>query len=239
MMSSRERRPRASIFNPRETIIQDFDMSLSLLSATNLAYPMSYIDTPLGYSPDAASVLRPNPFYSNTSQLPFFVPSSFTLAEELPEMREVRNAVTNTTVSPIIKAEDGSSGNDAPAFRDISAHNPRAPIIGQGIAFGTDVDSLMRAIQTKSASRPQRARSSLAYHSSGRRSGNSDALLKRTSSALEPNQNGQLPRKKYQCTLPSCSKMFFQKTHLEIHLRAHTGCKPFVSDTSAAFQSDI
>jgi len=29
--------------------------------------------------------------------------------------------------------------------------------------------------------------------------------------------------------MPDCNKSFFQKTHLEIHIRAHTGAKPFVS----------
>jgi hypothetical protein len=29
--------------------------------------------------------------------------------------------------------------------------------------------------------------------------------------------------------MPDCNKSFYQKTHLEIHIRAHTGAKPFVS----------
>lgn len=37
------------------------------------------------------------------------------------------------------------------------------------------------------------------------------------------------PRKRYQCTIEDCNKSFYQKTHLEIHTRAHTGVKPFVS----------
>ena len=36
-------------------------------------------------------------------------------------------------------------------------------------------------------------------------------------------------KKRYQCTMPDCDKSFYQKTHLEIHIRAHTGVKPFVS----------
>ncbi|RPA78286.1 hypothetical protein BJ508DRAFT_188125, partial [Ascobolus immersus RN42] len=35
------------------------------------------------------------------------------------------------------------------------------------------------------------------------------------------------PRKRYECTFPSCNKSFFQKTHLEIHTRAHSGDKPY------------
>lgn len=39
----------------------------------------------------------------------------------------------------------------------------------------------------------------------------------------------QKPKKKYSCNMPNCNKTFYQKTHLEIHIRAHTGAKPFVS----------
>lgn len=35
-------------------------------------------------------------------------------------------------------------------------------------------------------------------------------------------------KRKHQCTLPGCGKLFTQKTHLDIHMRAHTGLKPFV-----------
>ncbi|EEA18864.1 DNA-binding transcription factor [Talaromyces marneffei ATCC 18224] len=34
-------------------------------------------------------------------------------------------------------------------------------------------------------------------------------------------------KRKHQCTLPGCGKLFTQKTHLDIHMRAHTGLKPF------------
>jgi hypothetical protein len=35
-------------------------------------------------------------------------------------------------------------------------------------------------------------------------------------------------KKRYECLVPGCGKSFFQKTHLDIHSRAHTGDKPFV-----------
>ncbi|OKL56934.1 hypothetical protein UA08_07889 [Talaromyces atroroseus] len=37
----------------------------------------------------------------------------------------------------------------------------------------------------------------------------------------------QKQKRKHQCTLPGCGKLFTQKTHLDIHMRAHTGAKPF------------
>jgi len=36
-------------------------------------------------------------------------------------------------------------------------------------------------------------------------------------------------RKVFFCDIPGCSKTFYQKTHLDIHRRAHTGDKPYVS----------
>jgi len=36
-------------------------------------------------------------------------------------------------------------------------------------------------------------------------------------------------KKKYECMVKGCGKSFFQKTHLEIHARAHSGVKPYVS----------
>ncbi|KAF2484575.1 hypothetical protein BDY17DRAFT_248363 [Neohortaea acidophila] len=35
-------------------------------------------------------------------------------------------------------------------------------------------------------------------------------------------------KKRYLCDIPGCDKAFYQKTHLEIHTRAHTGIKPFL-----------
>jgi uncharacterized Zn-finger protein len=46
-----------------------------------------------------------------------------------------------------------------------------------------------------------------------------------------PAEHRNKTRKRYQCSMPGCHKSFFQKTHLEIHTRAHTGVKPFVSIT--------
>jgi hypothetical protein len=45
-------------------------------------------------------------------------------------------------------------------------------------------------------------------------------------------KGGTKGKKRYECDVPGCNKSFFQKTHLDIHSRAHTGDKPFVGSHS-------
>ena len=230
IMASAESRHQASTFDPRQTLLQDIDMSMSIFTPSSLSYPLSYLDTSLGYDRNAAGDLRPNPFYSNAPPAQFFIPPSFTHTQGIPEVREARNAVIGISGSPTIKAEEVSWGKDAPVFHSILAHKPQTPVAGHDVAFGTDVDTLVRAIQKKSAIKHHRVRNLLTYHCNGPTSSDSDASFKRNSKALDLGRSMQASRKKYQCSMPTCTKTFFQKTHLEIHLRAHTGCKPFVSN---------
>ncbi|KZF21275.1 hypothetical protein L228DRAFT_169367 [Xylona heveae TC161] len=79
--------------------------------------------------------------------------------------------------------------------------------------FATSVDVLMRAIQSKTNSEDVPS-------------------VDRHSSSNQPQTRAQggpkSTKKKYQCSIPGCWKSFYQKTHLDIHTRAHTGVKPFI-----------
>jgi hypothetical protein len=43
-------------------------------------------------------------------------------------------------------------------------------------------------------------------------------------------------KKRYECDVPGCNKSFLQKTHLDIHSRAHTGDRPFQCSTPGCGQ---
>lgn len=79
---------------------------------------------------------------------------------------------------------------------------------GAGINFSTDVDTLMKAIQSKQTTTPEKRRPA-----------------PQEEVHTKPGEKG---KKRYQCDMPGCDKSFYQKTHLDIHRRAHTGFKPFV-----------
>jgi hypothetical protein len=101
------------------------------------------------------------------------------------------------------------------------------------IIFDTEVDTLMKAIQAKS----QTAQSS--HNSSSLDQTTSLAISHASySSTCAQESKDELPedasnskngKRRYQCQIKTCMKSFYQKTHLDIHQRAHTGFKPYVS----------
>jgi hypothetical protein len=145
------------------------------------------------------------------------------------------------------------SGNDSTwnlnANPSFSNDSPTARGHPEEATFGTDVDTLMKAIQSKS----QQIKSQPQPHSSIDQSTSVVGFPTPTSSssfsmnntrtfiAHVEKENEQMltndgfqdnktpPKKRYECSIKGCDKSFYQKTHLEIHARAHTGVKPYVS----------
>jgi hypothetical protein len=155
--------------------------------------------------------------------------------------------------SPPIKSEpQWNVSSNSPSFVASNSKNisPTAGVNGSNDAnFGTEVDTLMKAIQAKAQSAPpqktpsgdqsrpvvgtsitppyMRTASQAGTYASGEAS-----RTKLTQSDLQDDAgSAKGGKKRYQCTIENCTKSFYQKTHLDIHERAHTGVKPYVSDT--------
>ena len=159
---------------------------------------------------------------------PVSYPQSSDMQQHLPTVREARNAFPMDR-NPPVKAESSSPMATHPMSHDGSYHGDykrshSEPTADSNTAtFSTDVDTLMKAIQAQQPSpRPDAPKVCGTVHDKPSQYGVSQT------SQEEDNKPTQKPKKRYQCSMPGCKKSFYQKTHLEIHTRAHTGVKPFV-----------
>ena len=165
-----------------------------------------------------------------------------TVITNLPHVRDARNAFPPVNRSPSVKTENPSpatatsvsSAANFPdsATADSTIRQQGSPVKTEtGASFSTDVDTLMRMIQAKGGSEadeePQQRPAVAHVPAVSALAANSPTQS--PAPKVEGQSRSGKSRKRYQCTIPNCNKYFYQKTHLEIHTRAHTGIKPFVS----------
>lgn len=206
--------------------------------------------------------------------------SSVSTPSMTPNFRSAYRTNSATAFPPTTNSKPTRRSHNAEAIgaapqRSFSA--PSSRNVGIGVEFSTEVDTLMKTIQSQSTlTEPfnktvyPSASSSEPYTCYGHRNMNSmsdgrfyshhqnshlvsypgslphgppttgltepsalisDASTEPVISRVKGDEpaNELRSRKKYECTLPGCQKTFTQKTHLDIHMRAHTGIKPFVS----------
>lgn len=164
-------------------------------------------------------------YTTSVQHTPTYPTAPTELPSTIPHIREARNALPSLNRSPSVKTEDQSPIQSNQLYSDGSSDelkSGQADSALAGVSFSTDVDCLMKAIQAKQKG-PQLP---------------SPKVRAATASFGEPQAHAsqvQLTadgrskaRKRYQCSIPGCNKSFYQKTHLEIHTRAHTGVKPFI-----------
>jgi hypothetical protein len=155
--------------------------------------------------------------------------------------------------SPPIKSEPHwNAPVNSPTFPSANTKTIAAttPTTGRSeVNFGTEVDTLMKAIQAKSqttatTATPQKPSSAdqsrpvvgvsrtppyVQASSQARVYASGDpSQYKLTQKDVQEESSPKGGKKRYQCTIENCTKSFYQKTHLDIHERAHTGVKPYV-----------
>jgi hypothetical protein len=212
------------------------------LSATMGQFP---VQQPYGMNFQQQQLSHPTTYAGTASDTP----------APVPLVRDARNALPSIAHSPTIKSEISSPVHPPPQYAESSAPEPLKSSTSDtsesaNIVFSTDVDCLMRAIQLKhSNTTPAQAQAQAQAQVQAQVQAQAHAQAQAQAQVQAqappppiqapqyepikkeavPVENRNKTRKRYQCSMPGCHKSFFQKTHLEIHTRAHTGVKPFVS----------
>ena len=160
------------------------------------------------------------------------------LHSAIPDIRPAKNAVNRGVRLPLSKSEQNQGMHESPGQPSIHGAHGKSPGLSE-TEFSTEVDVLMKAIQSKVGSQPTGLHPlpSLQQLTHGRSNGFHPAYSiplptnpARCALVVDDTTPRSSKRRKYTCTLPHCRKSFAQKTHLDIHMRAHTGDKPFVRD---------
>ncbi|KAH7122498.1 zinc finger protein-like protein OZF [Dendryphion nanum] len=209
--------PASRSFQPTSS---HMDMNMPLFSTHNLTTSVPYQSGAGAFAFDSLAV---NP-YNMQQQFPvsYNAPLSHSVSyppassiQPMPTVREARNPFHMERSSPPVKVETSSpvqpsqiyhdSGFGGEDFKPVKIDSGE----NSGIDFSTDVDTLMKEIQAKEKLKQSQPRAAPVPK-------------------VEPVKTAQKPKKKYICTMDGCEKSFYQKTHLDIHTRSHTGHKPFL-----------
>ena len=255
LVQSYDSRVGSSAPQPRTVMAPQYlGQSYNNAPPNNLTSPHSQSPQNPFFNPyPATSLIVPVPassFASNYSQhrpsfeLPRLIQPEGDLRAVVPYSRGIRQGfVEEQSQSP--PSNEWPSVASSPIFESTNnnstACTPNVPYSAE-TTFNTQVDTLMRAIQSKLKVEKPQELISKNEHVVG---GTQDLIrcvpqdifqpqryCKLTHSAYqgETRKSGQ-PEKRWRCLFRKCGARFLQKTHLDIHERKHTGYKPFVCTT--------
>jgi hypothetical protein len=208
----------------RRAMTSGFDLSMLF----DMGYNVLFQPTSFDYGLQQGNAMSFETYPSYEHQPLNSLPPLFTTGTDLPAISCSSYPTTKICEPLHVKMEESSPP------RAFAALNPGSgtPVSDGEVVFSTEVDTLMRTIQTKTQTRAQDfcspwSDTSVSYprKSDGIVQGLADLCSRDT----PPFRSGNKSRKTYQCDLATCGKFFYQKTQFETHMRVHTGYKPFVS----------
>ena len=196
-----------------------FDFGSALFPQSIFNCPPVYDSLALGYDFGLGSTGNDISCAPNVSPQQIFGPQS-----SYPIQQQRAISYPRDQRSRPIKIETDGSESLKVLPHDPQREDDQSPFGTDQDRIGTDVDTLMKTIQSQVKVPVQQIELAQSEKSRSPNS-SSDAEC----SSLEPSKRvASSSRRRYSCKMPSCAKSFTQKTHLEIHTRAHTGYKPYV-----------
>jgi hypothetical protein len=217
-----------------------YTTSMSSIPAAQYQTPMNF-DSFASYSPATSAVASPYRHHFS-ERAPVRVVTEADMSHARGFRREASTRIEPSR-SPSIKSEaqmsvarSVSSSQSVPP-RTITSIVPVNP--ANQVSFNTEVDNLVKALQAKKdtdgiVKKVEAEQQSLADIPMVEPIARSVSVKSPAAQADSPQAEGRFSRKRYECDIAGCGKTFFQKTHLDIHKRSHTGDKPYVGNLARA-----
>lgn len=243
-------RPMASGPLQRPAMVPQFFGSSPYSAAPVPSTPAPHYQTPVsygGYSPynsPPISVVSPVSQSCEVSEVRpvlSMLPPDANLNRGLAYPRETSAQVVDATRSPSVKCETAPYGiipgipNMSSRHRTVSPIAPLNP--ADTVSFNTEVDELVKTLQSKkdtdvivkNAETVQQLENEIKMEPISQDQDDlSGSDRPGTGMTTSTPHSGKARMRKYPCDIPNCGKNFYQKTHLDIHRRSHTGEKPYV-----------
>lgn len=209
--------------NPTKMSTSEFNLTSPFCSQPILNYPAVYDSLLLGYD-----IIALEGAENDVSGGPHVSPQQIfghqPLCSEVPPqaVHDLHDQTMPTSKNETDQPETLASHNRSECTEEDQSPDPI-----QRNRIGTDVDTLMKIIQVQGG-RVQQPIHIIQTQKSTSENPNSDSGCTVPVCDRRSSRSGPSARRKYACRVQSCAKTFTQKTHLEIHMRAHTGYKPYV-----------
>ncbi|POS87796.1 hypothetical protein EPUL_003043, partial [Erysiphe pulchra] len=184
-----------------------------------------------------------NSYLQSRPTLSYSITPDSSLVRGMPFSRPQRQGfIIETQQNQNQNTKNESSWNPSPELSittPVSMRSSSSPVAKKAVSeatFGTEVDTLMKAIQSKPSNQSQAVvhlpKSAsvvglvpLSYQQTETWNYETFKHSRLTQNGSQDESGKSKSKKRYQCTIEGCNKSFFQKTHLDIHERAHTGVK--------------
>jgi len=194
----------------------EFDLGSTFSSHPVFSFPATYDPLTLIYDFGSETAGSDVSCGASVSPQEIFGPQS-----SLPGESQRRVPDLDDQTIPLIKVESDTSES---LDDDGRAEEEQSPLVAHEDRIGTDVDTLMKAIQTQVEKPVQHVQLTRTARPSRQNRSNHNE-----SPTRDPNERtSSSAGKRHPCRVQPCTKTFTQKTHLDIHMRAHTGHKPYV-----------
>ena len=202
-----------ALFDPSKNASSGFDLGFSLFQQTTLSYPTFYDPLAVAYETDLGTTGNSDLCDGPTAPRQIF---------DVQSMYPGESVLNNDTGTPVKIESSEADGLVSGSEFGLMESNPSV-VDDDRDGAGADVDTLMRTIQRRDSRTVLQGQND--QEAPNVRKPCKDMVMSFTQSNRSEKSSA---RRRHPCRIQQCSKVFTQKTHLEIHMRAHTGYKPYV-----------